>query len=125
MINFAVVHQDARGEIYRVLLPGNRELMLFHCLAGYFRGGHSHDVDEMVILLSGKMRYHKWINGAEEITDLAPGEVSYNWKGEPHLGEFLEDSWVVDWKLVDVPAGGFTTTDFEPFRKLVRERMAP
>jgi quercetin dioxygenase-like cupin family protein len=117
------LHQDARGDIYRVVLPGNRELMLFFCKAGYLRGGHSHDCSEMVILLSGKMRYHKWVNGAEEITDLEAGQVSINPAGVPHLGEFLEDSYVLDWKLGGVQAGGFVTKDFEPFRKLVRERM--
>jgi len=117
------IHQDSRGEIYQVVLPGNRELMLFHCKAGYLRGGHSHDCDELVILLSGKLRYHKWVYEADQVTDLEPGAVSYNPAGVPHMGEFLEDSWVLDWKLGNVGIGEFVTTDFEPFRKLVRERM--
>ena len=123
MLNLEQVHQDSRGDIYRVLLPGNRELMLFFCRAGYLRGGHSHDCNEMVVLLSGKMRYHKWVNGAEELTDLEEGQVSYNPAGVPHMGEFLTDCWLIDWKLGGVPAGGFLTNDFEPFRKQVRERM--
>ena len=118
------IHKDVRGHIYRVVLPENRELMLFHCVNGSLRGGHSHDCDEMVILLSGKMRYHKWVNGAEELTDLEEGQVSYTPAGVAHLGEFLTDCWLIDWKLGGVPAGGFITTDFEPFRRLVRERMA-
>lgn len=122
-LKLELVHQDARGDIYRVLLPGNRELMLFRCVKGYLRGGHSHDCDEMIILLSGKMRYRKWVNGAEEVTELEAGQVSYNPAGVPHMGEFLEESWVLDWKLRGVTAGGFLTTDFETFRKLVRERM--
>lgn len=122
-VNLELVHTDPRGEIYRVVLPGGQELMLFHSVAGYFRGGHSHNCDEMVILLSGRMKYHKWVNGAEEVTDLEEGQVSYTPAGVAHLGEFLTDCWLIDWKLGDVPAGGFATTDFEPFRKLVRERM--
>ena len=43
MLNLEQVHQDSRGDIYRVLLPDNRELMLFFCKAGFLRGGHSHD----------------------------------------------------------------------------------
>ena len=121
---FENIHSDSRGDIYRVLLPGNQELMLFFCKAGFLRGGHSHNCDEMVILLSGKMRYHKWQDGAEELTDLQEGQVSYTPAGVAHLGEFLTDCWLIDWKLGGVPAGGFTTQDFEPFRKLVRERMA-
>ena len=123
MVNLEEIHRDARGEIYQIRLPGNQELMLFHCVKGYLRGGHHHDCDEMVVLLSGKMRYHKWVNGAEELTDLEEGQVSYTPAGVAHLGEFLTDCWLIDWKLGGVPAGGFLTTDFEPFRKLVRERM--
>ena len=118
------VYSDARGDILRVLLPGNQELMLLFCKKGYLRGGHSHDCDEMVILLKGKMRYHKWIDGAEVITDIESDQVSYNPAGVPHMGEFLEDSWVLDWKLGGAQAGGFVTTDFEPFRKLVRESIS-
>lgn len=123
MMQLETIHQDARGEIYRVLLPGEQELMLFHCKAGYLRGGHSHDCAEMVMLLSGKLRYHKMVAGFLEVTDLVEGEVTYNPAGVPHMGEFLEDSWVLDWKLGGVPAGGFVTTDYEPFRKLVKEKI--
>ena len=122
-MNLEQVHTDPRGDIYRVLLPGGRELMLFFCKAGYFRGGHSHDCDELVLLLSGKLRYHKWVNGAEDVTDLDEGGVSYTQAGIAHLGEFITDCWLIDWKLGGVQAGGFVTVDFEPFRKLVRERM--
>ena len=118
-MNLEQLHSDPRGDIYRVLLPGDRELMLFFCKAGYLRGGHSHDCSEMVILLSGKMRYHKWVDGAEELTDLEEGQVSYNPAGVAHLGEFLTDCWLLDWKLGGVPASGFVTTDFPQFRERV------
>ena len=117
------IHSDARGDIYQVVLPKNRELMLFFCRAGHLRGGHSHDCTEAVFLLSGKLRYHKMVNGQEVISEMSPGDVSYNLPGVPHLGEFLEDSWVVDWKT-DAGIGEFTTTDYEPFRARVRESMA-
>ena len=117
-------HSDSRGEIYRIPIPPDQELMLFFCKAGYLRGGHSHDCSEMVILLSGKMRYHKMVDGQEAVTELKPGDTSFNAPGQPHMGYFHEDSWLVEWKLGGVPASGFKTTDFEPFRKLVRERMA-
>lgn len=123
-VGLELIHSDLRGEIFRIYLPDDRELMLFFCKAGYLRGGHSHDCPEMVLLLSGKMRYHKWVDGKEEVTDLDEGQVSYHAAGVPHLGEFISDCWLIDWKLGGVAAGGFVTTDFEPFRKLVRERMA-
>ena len=53
------VHEDERGAIYSIALPDNRELMLLFSKAGVFRGGHSHDCDEAVMLLSGGMRYWK------------------------------------------------------------------
>ncbi len=101
--------------------------MIFYCKAGHCRGGHFHDCDEMIVLLSGKMRYHKWIDGKEEITYLAEGETSYNPAGVPHMGEFLEDSWIIDWKVGDLAKsqiGGFITTNFEPFREQVRRSIA-
>ena len=123
-IIFSLIHNDSRGSIFQGLLPGDRELMLFFCKAGYLRGGHSHDCDEMVVLLSGKFRYHKWVDGVDQVTDMVEGDVSYNPAGVPHMGEFLEDTWLMDWKLGGVSADGFVTTEFEPFRKQVRERMA-
>ena len=124
MVQLDQVHEDIRGTMYRLLLPGNRELMVLFCKAGYYRGGHSHDQDEMVMLLSGKMRYHKWINDVEQVTELWEGNVTYNTAGCPHLAYFLEDSWVLDWKLDIGPhAAPGVTTDFEPFRQRVRERM--
>ncbi len=116
-----LVHQDARGEIYRVLLPTDQELMLFFCKAGYLRGGHSHDVPEVVMLLSGRMVYHKMVDGRHEVFELGPGEVSYHEAGVPHMGEFTEDTFLIDWKP-GTKIGEFETTDYEPFRSEVRER---
>ena len=116
-------HQDSRGDIYRVLLPGNQELLLFFCKAGYLRGGHSHDVPEVSLLLSGRMKYYKHTDQGDIILELRGGGVNYNQPGEAHLAEFLEDSWLVEWKI-DTEIGLWTTTDYEPQRAQVRERMA-
>jgi quercetin dioxygenase-like cupin family protein len=123
-VNLTLVYEDARGEIYSILLPTGQELMLFHSHAGYLRGGHSHNVPETVMLLSGRLSYHKIVDDQEVIKELGPGDISINAPGQPHMGYFQDESWLVEWKLGGVSAGGFTTTDFEPFRKLVREKMA-
>lgn len=113
-------HADARGEIYSVSLPDNRELMLLHSKAGTLRGGHSHDCDEIVVLLSGKMRYHKKIGGSarDYTSEMKPGDVSANRAGQIHMGEFLEDSWVVESKFAE--KGAWTQADYEPMREKVR-----
>ena len=118
-------HKDNRGEIYSISLPGNRELMLLFYKAGVFRGGHSRDVHEVVVLLSGKMKYYKLPIGGDGIVGegrtiiLKEGDRSYNRAGEIHMGEFLEDSWVVEYKFAEKDA--WKQVDYEPYRQMVRE----
>lgn len=118
-------HADSRGEIYSIELPDGQELMLLHSVAGAFRGGHSHDVSEIVVLLSGKMRYHKKvvsiIDGSvrDYVSCLAGGDTSFNRAGQVHMGEFLEHSWLIEYKL-DTKKGRWTQTDYEPYRERVR-----
>lgn len=116
------VHEDPRGTIFSILLPPNRELMLFFCKAGYLRGGHSHSVPEIVIVLSGKLQYHKVVDGKEKVFELSDGDVVYNLPTEPHMAGFLLDSWVAEWKI-NSGIGEWTTTDYEPFRSQVRRRL--
>lgn len=131
-LDIETVHIDSRGETYRVvaqdvhgLIFGGRELMLFYCLKGGLRGGHYHDADEVVMVLSGKVRYHKMVGGQPTTQVLAEGDTVLNKAGEPHMGEFLEDSWVLDWKVGPKAAiGAWSTTDYQPFREQVRERLA-
>jgi len=92
-------HADARGEIYSITLPGDQELMLLHSKTGSLRGGHAHDVSETVVMLTGKMRYYKKTSIGEYDLDLNPGACSFNPAMEPHMGEFLEDSWLIEWKI--------------------------
>ena len=117
------VHSDARGDIYRLLIPPNLEVMLFRCAAGHLRGGHSHTAPEIVSLLSGRMNYHRVVDGVPEVQEIKPGDVRVNRVGDPHMGEFLEDSWVIEWKFG--PHGGigdWHTTDHPPMRAQVAER---
>jgi len=109
-------HADSRGEIYSIELPDGQELMLLHSKAGSLRGGHSHSCDEVVVLLSGLMRYHK---RGDDTVIMHGGETSYNPADEVHMGEFLENSWVVEYKL-GTHKGDWTQEDYEPYRAKVR-----
>ena len=110
-------HQDSRGEIYSIQLPDDRELMLIHSTPGAFRGGHSHDCDEVVTVLSGKMLYHK----IHKDMQLGPGGSSFNQAGVIHMGEFLEDTWLIEMKMAK--KGEWSQKDYEPYRKQVQESM--
>lgn len=117
-------HSDSRGELYSILLPGDRELMLLHSKEGALRGGHCHDVDELVVLLTGKMRYFKkFEEGNERVMEMLAGDVSFNPAGENHMGEFTEDSWVMEWKI-NTSKGKWRNIDYEPYRNKVRANAA-
>jgi len=132
-------HSDARGEIYSIPLPGDKELMLLHSKEGSLRGGHCHDVDEVVLLLTGKMVYHKRKeDGPEKIYELDAGTVSrpptditagvklhglsFNPAGEYHMGEFLEDTWLIEYKI-GVTKTEWRNIDYEPWRERVKANV--
>lgn len=117
-IQLEIVHEDSRGMIYSLALPTKQELMVFLCNAGARRGGHSHDVREIVLVLSGKLRYHKLIDGQEVVLEKGAGDFIYNEPGEPHMAEFLENTWVAEFKIGS-RIGEWTTTDYLPFREKV------
>ena len=95
-----LVSEDARGEIYSISLPGDRELMLLHSKAGTLRGGHSHDVPEANMVLAGRMDYQKRdADGNEHAELLVAGEFSRNEAGQIHMAYFPEDTYMVEWKI--------------------------
>jgi quercetin dioxygenase-like cupin family protein len=112
-----LVHSDARGDIYSITLPNHQEVMLLSSKAGTLRGGHSHDCDEVVMLISGKMRYHKLIGQVDVTSILEPGDLSHNPAGEVHMGEFVEDSWVLEVKQARI--GEWTQENYPPYRERV------
>lgn len=116
-----LVHKDARGELYAIDLPDNRELMLLFSKAGTLRGGHSHSCPEQVMVLSGRMHYHKLkvLGGitTPEATLLTAGEVSFNPAGVIHLGNFVEDTWLIELKLAR--KGEWTQKNYPPWRERV------
>ena len=112
---------DDRGEIYSIGLPDGTEFLIIHSKKGTLRGGHSHDVAESVMLLTGSMRYHKINGNVPTSFVLNQGHHENNLRHMPHMGEFLEDSWLVEVKP-GTPAHTAVDTDYEPMRKQVREQ---
>ena len=97
---------------------GDRELMLLFSKKGTLRGGHSHDVPEQVMVLTGEMRYHKHFGDVgESRTVLTPGACSMNAAGQVHMGEFLEDTWLIEFKLAK--KGEWTQENYAPWRDRV------
>ena len=94
-----LVHSDSRGEMYAINLPGDKELILIRSDKGSLRGGHSHDVDETVVILTGKMKYHKQDKKGSYAVAVKDGDASFNPAGLVHMGEFLEDTWLIEWKI--------------------------
>ena len=117
-----LVHSDSRGELYSILLPTGQEVMLLHSVAGSRRGGHSHNVAEDVMILSGRMRYWKLSleNGAYSIEELGPGTISSNAPGQAHMGEFWEDTWLLEIK--HAKKGEWTQANYPPWRSIVERR---
>ena len=114
-------HADSRGEIYSITLPDDKELMLLHSKKGTLRGGHSHDVDEVVVLLTGRMLYYKdGIDGHFEM--LIGGEASCNPAWLIHMGEFLEDTWLIEQKLAK--KGEWKNIDHAEWRERVKANAA-
>ena len=112
------VHEDSRGEMYAINL-GDRELILLHSKAGTLRGGHSHDVPEQVMVLTGKLQYHKLAEpDIEVIATLGEGECSYNKAGEIHMGAFPEDSWILEYKVCP-NKNSWMNRDYGPWRARV------
>lgn len=119
---FSLAHEDPRGALYQLLLPTGQEVLLFFSKAGSWRGGHSHDVPEITLLLTGRMRYYKRIGDKEKTEELSAGQADWHPGGQVHMAEFLGDSWLIDWK-VGCRVGEAKTTDYEPYRERVREAM--
>ena len=94
------IAEDERGASWGLTFPDGSEAIIIFSKKGAFRGGHSHNVDEISLLLSGKAHYWKRTgDGQESEFDELPGEALFNKAGHPHLARFDEDSWLFDWRL--------------------------
>jgi len=117
-----LVSKDYRGESWRIVFPDNREALLIFTKKGFYRGGHSHSKPEVSLLLTGRVKTWKIINGEEIIMEKSAGEFLSNQADEPHLTLALEDYWLFDWKI-DAHFGEWVTTNYEPYRVHVRHQF--
>lgn len=121
----SLIFKDKRGESYSIKLPNGRELVLIHSVKGAWRGGHYHTVPEVSLCLTGSIRYTKRYNEDSGIhreltfVDKA-GEMLFNDAYEPHVAHFLEDNWLIDWKLKEGP---FETINVSEYRKFVSDSL--
>ena len=123
----AKIAEDARGASYSILLPDGQEIVLIRTNKGYWRGGHSHNVDEVSVLLSGSAQYRKRttdrILGEVEVDFIQEvGGVLKNAPGEPHAALALEDYWLIDMRPGS-KADQVKNTNYPPWRKLVDEQL--
>lgn len=104
--------------MYSITFPGEHELILLHSKAGTLRGGHSHTVPEHVLVLSGRMLYHRLTEtGKEQVEELLDGTASFNPAGAVHMGEFPEDTWVLEYKLAR--KGEWSNVNYPAWREKV------
>jgi hypothetical protein len=116
------IASDSRGASWSIKIPNeDREAVLIFSRAGAYRGGHFHTKPEVSLLLTGKVHYWKQTNESGEIEfDELPGQRLVNKAGEAHLAHFLEDSWLLDWKLESGPC---QTYNYKPYREKVEESL--
>eukprot|EP00850_Spirogloea_muscicola_P010754 SM000064S19776 [mRNA] locus=s64:395367:396236:- [translate_table: standard] len=93
-------YEDDRGRIMRVAMGGGVVANLLHTMAGKRRSGDIHSCTQFDILLRGRTNLH--------LHDLTLGtDKVLNFEGSntlikipprvPHLFEFLEESFVIEW----------------------------
>ena len=102
--------------------------MLLHSKAGSIRGGHAHDVDEVVVLLTGKLKYRKRIENDSKARpewqiEMGEGDTIFHERGEYHLAEFTEESWLLEWKI-QTNKKGWKNIDYADWRRLVQANAA-
>ena len=120
---FSKIAEDERGASWSILLPDGQELVLIRTNAGYWRGGHSHNVDEVSVLLSGKALYLKRSLAQEELTFIeGPGDVLPNLAGEEHAAFALEDYWLIDIRPGS-KASDIHNTDYPLWREFVNRQV--
>ena len=117
------IAEDARGASWSIMLPDGQEVVLIHTKAGFRRGGHSHNVPEVSVLLSGEIYYRKRSTDGEEAGFVqGPGGVLENSAGEAHLATFAKDSWLVDMRPGS-KADEVHNTNYPPWRALVDAQL--
>ena len=124
------IAEDKRGASWSILLPDGQEIILIRTNAGYWRGGHSHNVREVSVLLSGSALYLT-VNseqiGSRVIEPFIQqaGEVLCNPPGKVHAALALDDYWLVDMRPGSKAADIKSTNDRDLRRLIEQQREAP
>ncbi len=116
------IAEDKRGASWSIKLPDGQEIILIRTNAGYWRGGHSHNVDEVSVLLSGRALYLKKDPSGNETPFIQDkGGVLQNAGGEAHAALALDDYWLVDMRPGSY-AEDVKNKNYPPWRKLVEDQ---
>jgi len=123
------IAEDRRGASWSIKLPDGQEVILIHTKLGFWRGGHSHNVREVSVLLSGRALYVKRTIdhtrtpvSMEETFIQGPGGVLRNEAGQDHAALALEDYWLVDMRPGSY-AEDVKNTNYKPLRDLVDQQV--
>lgn len=114
----APIFKDARGEIRRFELDlPDGGVIKFNALftkAGVLRSGDFHPNRQLDIVLSGKVKVRLMEDGHEREVELGPNDFLVIPPNVPHIFEFLEPTWMLEWW-----DGPFEATYYKPYRDLV------
>jgi quercetin dioxygenase-like cupin family protein len=116
MINIKKIGQDARGKIFILEDDGKEFAHLMIIKAGMSRGGHFHDMQEVVTVLDGKIGFSKISSngkGKESLNWLSTGDQIVVEPGMAHIMTAKEDSLVLG------NIGPCKTEAYAPYRNVV------
>ena len=119
VLEFLKSIQDKRGNILFLSFNGN-PVNLVEIKKGFARGGHYHDFKSIHYLISGKIEFNeKNIITKKEITKIvsAPYLLPVSAK-TAHMITALQDSL-----FIETFEQSYSATNYEPFRKIVLEKM--
>lgn len=111
--------EDIRGKIF-FFSYGDKRFNLVEMKKGFARGGHHHNFEQVHIILTGKIEYHRkdLVTNKKEIKVInSPESVSIPAK-TPHLFIALEDS-----SFIEIYENLYEATEYPEFRRIVEERM--
>ena len=112
-----LINSDARGTIYELQAQEKLHINFATIRKGYARGGHSHQHQEGLFVITGKIECHKGTIDKERVVTVDAGSTIFTMPMEPHYILALEDSVFVELRP---DAASYFFEDYEPFRSIVR-----
>jgi quercetin dioxygenase-like cupin family protein len=96
-------YSDARGPVVR---GEHTELTLVQFQAGEGARTHSHEAEQFVVVVEGRIRFHV----GDETFDVVAGQAAFIPSSVPHATEALEISRALSFKNLSNPAYEATST---------------